>query len=192
MYPTAHLTNVKVSIKCEPVSLHTVLEKAQRRGYLTKERNNFIVFRKEFCCSLFKRKSNTQNNHVNITKIKSLPETDSILEELKLIGVICLPQTLVIDNITGQLNTQSTIDIRKLVTSNLQLAIEKCASDAVIHVKYNNENFPGAFFRIYKKNQKLGTSILFHSGKIVFVGCKQVEHLQCLASLTHAITLLKF
>lgn len=192
MDSTVLLTNVKVSVKCEPISLHTVAETAQRHAYAVKARNNFIVLKKGFCCSLFKTKIGGSHNHVNITKIKSLSHIEKILEKLKRIKIICLPETLVVDNITGQLNIGTAVNLRKLITSNLQCALDKQAKDSLIHVKYNNETFPGAFFRIYQHNRKLGTSIVFHSGNIVFVGCKNMEQLQCLALLTRAIILSKF
>lgn len=128
---------------------------------------------------------------MNVTKIKSLLDIDKILEELQKIGVCCRPELLVVDNITGQLDTQTKIDIRRLVTSNLQLVFDKYAKNISVHVRYNNEKFPGAFLKFFKEDRKLGTSIVFHSGKIVFVGCKCEEDLQCLSLLTHAIILLK-
>lgn len=191
MEPTAVVTNVKISTKCQPVSLHTVLEKAVEHAYRVKENNNFIILKREFCCSLFKRRSGSLYNHVNVTKIKSLLDIDKILEELKKIDVCCRPELVVVDNITGQLDTHTNIDIRRLVSSNLQSLFHKCSSDISVHVRYNNEKFPGAFLKFFKQGRKLGTSIVFHSGKIVFVGCKCEEDLQCLSQLTHATTLLK-
>jgi TATA-box binding protein (TBP) (component of TFIID and TFIIIB) len=44
-------------------------------------------------------------------------------------------------------------------------------------MKYNNEKFPGLFVKF-----KEGTAILFHSGKVVLVGCKNEENLKCLTT----------
>lgn len=192
MMSAATVTNVKISIKCQPVSLHTVLEIAVKNGYAVKESNNFIILKREFCCSLFKRKFGNLYNHVNVTKIKSELEIVKILEELEKIGVFCLSEHLVVDNITGQLDTHTKVDIKKLVTGNLQAVVDKCTNDAAVYVRYNNERFPGAFLKILKQGRKLGTSIVFHSGKIVFVGCKCAQDLQCLSQLTRAIILPKF
>jgi len=41
--------------------------------------------------------------------------------------------------------------------------------------KYNCETFPGLFIK-YKE----GTVILFHSGKVVIVGCRREQDIQCL------------
>jgi len=191
MESTALVTNVKISIKCDPVSLHTVSEKAVDHAYKVKRNNNFIVLKRDFCVSLFKRKLGGLYNHVNITKIRNLANIDKIIGELEKIGVFCRTEFLVVDNITGQLNTRVHIDIRKFVNNNLQSVFDKFTKDISVHIKYNNEKFPGAFLKIFKGKRKLGTSIVFHSGKVVFVGSKCLRDIQCLSLLTHAIILLK-
>jgi len=184
---TATVTNFKISVKCVPVSLDSVVERALEQAYTVKKNNNFVVLKREFCCSLFKRKLGCLYNHVNITKIKSRLEIAGILKELEKVGVYCQHNLVVIDNITGQLNTQTKVDVKKLVTTNLQSVINEIANSYSIVVRYNNEKFPGAFLKIFEKGRKLGTSIIFHSGKIVFVGSKCEEDLQCLSQLTCAI-----
>lgn len=191
MESTALVTNVKISIKCDPVSLHTVSEKAEDQAYKVKKSNNFIVLKRDFCVSLFKRKLGALYNHVNITKIRDFDSIDRIISELKKIDVFCRTEFLVVDNITGQLNTHVYIDIRKFVNNNLQSVFDKYTKDISVHVKYNNEKFPGAFLKFFKEKRKLGTSIVFHSGKVIFVGSKCLKDIQCLSLLTHAIILLK-
>ena len=42
-------------------------------------------------------------------------------------------------------------------------------------IKYNNQKFPGLFITFER-----GTAIIFHSGKIVIVGCKTTKHIKCI------------
>lgn len=185
------VTNVKVSVKCLPISLHTVSEKAFENGFRVRVSNNFIVLKKEFCSSIFKNRSGETLNHVNVTKIRNLCDVEKVFRELEIVGVYCRPEHLVIDNITGQLNTHARINIRKLVSSDIQYLLNKYSDGVSVTVKYNNEKFPGAFLRLFKRGKRLGTSIVFHSGKIVFVGCKREADLKCLALLTRVIILMK-
>ncbi len=54
-------------------------------------------------------------------------------------------------------------------------------------IMYSNQSniwVSGVFF----KQVRVGTIIIFYSGKVVLVGCKTREDLECLASLTHVLT----
>jgi transcription initiation factor TFIID TATA-box-binding protein len=46
------------------------------------------------------------------------------------------------------------------------------------NIKYNNEKFPGLFVKF-----NIGTAIIFHSGKIVIVGSKSIENIECVLNL---------
>lgn len=193
MKSMALLTNVKFSVKCSPISLHTVSSKALEAGYTVIHSNNFLVLKNYFCCTIFNRRAGTPFNHVNVTKIRRLCDITKVLKELENIGVCCRSDLLVIDNITGQLDTRSTVNIRKLVGSKqIKTFLERYTDNITLKIKYHNEKFPGAFLKIFKGARKLGTSIVFHSGKVVFVGSKSEKDLKCLALLTHVIILLKF
>ena len=54
---------------------------------------------------------------------------------------------------------------------------EDALNECFENIKYNNEKFPGVFLKF-----KIGTVILFHSGKLVIVGCKNIENIECLIS----------
>lgn len=184
------LTNIKISLKSSDLSLHTVSNKAHQQGYKVSCRNNFILLRREYLLTIFKNKIGSSVNHINVTKIKVFSEITSILKKLKDLGINCSENSVVIDNITGQLDTSQIINLRKIVTSNIQHIINNYRTDICIRVKYNNETFPGAFLKFSKDRRKLGTSIIFHSGKVIFVGCKTEKDLKCLSHLTHVIILL--
>jgi TATA-box binding protein (TBP) (component of TFIID and TFIIIB) len=66
-----------------------------------------------------------------------------------------------IDNIIATTDTYQQINLRKLLKDqNFKIK------------KYNNEIFPGLFAKFKK-----GTAIIFHSGKVVIVGCKKLHHI---------------
>jgi TATA-box binding protein (TBP) (component of TFIID and TFIIIB) len=57
-----------------------------------------------------------------------------------------------------------------------------CSSGVFKSIKYNNEKFPGLFIKF----ENLGTAILFHSGKIVIVGSKTRNNIECLIQKIYA------
>ena len=87
--------------------------------------------------------------------------------------------SLKIDNITGSIDLKKDINIQNII--NLVFKEEKFSN---IKASYNNEKFPGLFLKV----KEFGTIIVFYSGKVVFVGCKSVTNLECLASLTRVLT----
>lgn len=111
---TAQLTNVKVSFKSEDISLHSVLENSITQGYEVKRRLNFIVLRKNFVFTIFKKSKNNLH-HINITKLRQLSAIEAALADLKILNIHCIANSLVIDNITGQLNIGEKLPIRELV-----------------------------------------------------------------------------
>jgi TATA-box binding protein (TBP) (component of TFIID and TFIIIB) len=86
-----------------------------------------------------------------------------------------------IDNITGSIDLKKEIHIENLINS---IRTSKDRNFKSIKITYNNEKFPGVFL----KQVRVGTIIIFYSGKVVLVGCKTREDLECLASLTHVLT----
>ena len=97
-------------------------------------------------------------NHINVTKIPSVDKIDVAINNLK---AICPVQIVSqsIDNIIATGNLARPINIKKVIN-------QKCFAQT----KYNPEQFPGIFVKFNS-----GTIILFHSGKIVLVGFKQID-----------------
>ncbi len=75
-----------------------------------------------------------------------------------------------IDNIIATLKLDHPIDL-----------VSVCEKKLFKSMKYNNEKFPGLFVKF-----EIGTAILFHSGKIVLVGCKNEKDLECIRSNIYA------
>lgn len=181
------VTNIKVSINCNKVSLDSVLLQCENKQIKTKVYPNFILFESKFVYTIFKNKEINSYNHINITKIKNKLELRESLNQLKTyFGITFIKNTLKVDNITGTLNLQKEIVLKELINYT-----ETYKFDGDIFISYNNEKFPGAFLKVKKENKKIGSILVFHSGKVVFVGCKTIYDLKCLESLILAITFTK-
>ena len=152
------ISNVKVSIKTSPISLNNVLE----INLPLKSYKNYVVVKSKYTYSIFKTNSHLEN-HINITKIPNLKEVLNSIEHLKKYLNFSVKQ-IKVDNIIATLNIQKPIDL-----------VSVCEKKLFESIKYNNEKFPGLFVKF-----KEGTAILFHSGKIVLVGCKTKKDLKCL------------
>jgi TATA-box binding protein (TBP) (component of TFIID and TFIIIB) len=118
---------------------------------------------------------------VNITKIKNFNEIEESIISLRDIGLVADRSSMKIDNITGSIDLKKEIHIENLINS---IRTSKDRNFKSIKITFNNEKFPGVFL----KQVRVGTIIIFYSGKVVLVGCKTREDLECLASLTHVLT----
>ena len=172
------LTNIKVSISTNSISLDSVEKHLKELNSNFKRYNNFIVIRDLFVYTLFRVGKNNLN-HLNITKIKNIDEIEKVLCNLENLGFKIIRNSLKIDNITGSYDLKKEIFLGKVVEK-----INQEEKFKTIKVSYNNEKFPGLFLKV----KEVGTVILFFSGKTVFVGCKSFENLECLASLTRVLT----
>jgi len=154
------IANVKVSIKTSPLSLDIVLLKCQEKNLYCKNYKNFLVVKSLFTFIIFKKNKNNEN-HINITKIPNLDLVSNALSTIKEL-TNCEVISHTIDNIIASTSSEKPLNLQHI-------------SSVFPCVKYNNEKFPGLFVKF-----KLGTAILFHSGKIVLVGVKKEEDIQCL------------
>ena len=168
------ISNVKISIKTSPISLNTVLDLQFKNKKFTNIKNlknykNFVVLKEKYTYSIFKTNSKSEN-HINITKIPNLTEIQESIKHLKKYLDFSL-KTLQVDNIIATLKHKNPIDL-----------VSVCERKLFDSMKYNNERFPGLFIKF-----DVGTAILFHSGKIVLVGCKKEADLQCLTTNIFAV-----
>lgn len=158
------IKNVKISLKLEDISLNTVIEYLTNNNIKFQIKSNYIIINHLYVYIIFKRK-NLLINHVNVTKIPNLNKvedsvknfTENIFKDLKIIV-----KKVNIDNLT------SIYHIKKGI--NLSDIIKKENNN--FKILYNNEKFPGMFLKF-----KVGTLIIFYTGKIISVGCKTVEDL---------------
>lgn len=172
------LTNIKVSIKTNLESLDSVEKKIEKKSLFYKRYNNFIVIKDNFVYTIF-RPGKNKLNHINVTKIKSIDDIDKAIENLNFFGLSIIKSSLNIDNITGSFNLKKEVYLKKVIE-----IIQEDEQFRTIKVSYNNEKFPGLFLKV----KEIGTIIIFYSGKVVFVGCKTLTNLECLASLTRVLT----
>jgi TATA-box binding protein (TBP) (component of TFIID and TFIIIB) len=161
------ITNIKISVKCQNISLDTVKQHLEEDKIFFRVYNNYIVTKDKYTYIIFKKNlKNTDNtSHVNITNIKSLEYLSEAINKLCLFDKNTKLLNYTIDNITVSKNFN-----RKLNISEILLKIPNHIS-----VTYNSEIFPGIFLKF---PQKAGTAILFHTGKCVLLGCKTYANIE--------------
>lgn len=154
------IANVKVSIKTKQLSLDIVLKICHEKELYCNNYKNFLVVKNVYTYIIFKKNKNDEN-HINITKI---PTLDLVSDAIALIQQLtnCFVISKSIDNIIASTCVKKLLDLKEV-------------SKLFSNVKYNNEKFPGLFIKF-----KIGTAIIFHSGKIVIVGAKTEENIKCL------------
>jgi TATA-box binding protein (TBP) (component of TFIID and TFIIIB) len=151
------IVNIKISVKIKPILLTEVTKILTDNSIPYRKFCNFVTFSKGFNFIIFKTGAKGQN-HINVTNLK----VDS---DIKIVENILRDQFNfeIIDVITDNIVAKSSL-LKKI---NLSEIAEK---EEFSEIKYNPERFPGLFIKF-----RPGTCILFHSGKIVIVGCKKVE-----------------
>lgn len=156
------ISNVKVSLKTSPISLDNVLDKFIELNMPLKNYKNFVVLKNKYTYTIFKTNAKSEN-HINITKIPNIEKIEKAIKHLKNFIEFSV-KNVTIDNIIATLNMNRSIDL-----------VLVCERKLFESIKYNNELFAGLFVKFEK-----GTAIIFHSGKIVLVGCKNIENLEWL------------
>lgn len=157
------VANVKVSVKIQATPLDIVLELARANNILAKLYPNYIVLKAKYTFIIFKSSKKNNSNHINITKIPNISAISLAILEIESI-LKCVHFNLSVDNIIASSNLYKPLDLIEIVK---QKSFDK--------IKYNNQKFPGLFITFSK-----GTAIIFHSGKIVIVGCKRISQIKCI------------
>jgi len=152
--------NIKLSVKVKRCSLDIVVKRLQRKKIAFKNFGNFITFNNDFSYVIFRPSSNGLT-HINITKVPKLgsPINKSLSNLSRLLKRAIVSYK--VDNIIA------TSDLRK------KISLHEIAKKKNIDVLYNSERFPGLFLKFNE-----GTTILYHSGKVVIVGCKTVRRIR--------------
>lgn len=167
------VSNFKVSIKSSCLSLDNVSAVIERQGRTVKNFYNFITFEYIYSFIVFKQ-NKFKENHINITKIRTRDEIASALLLLEqIIGKRV--DNITVDNIIATSEAKTSLDLHELALKDFKAK-----------TKYNSEKFPGLFVKY-----PYGTAILFHSGKLVLVGCKSEKKIECLLQEIAAIIELK-
>ncbi len=177
------ISNVKISIKCAKLSLDNVSSIANANNITNSIYTNFIVLKSKFTYIIFKHKNNTgKENHINITKIKNLFDVNEAVTFFTSLFK-CAFTKITLDNISATSVLGKYIELQNILLNIPYFEIElKRKNINLKSVKYNNEIFPGLFLKF-----DIGTLIIFHSGKIVIVGCKKENDIECLVKNIHAL-----
>lgn len=156
------IRNIKLSVKVKRFSLHSVISILRKNKIEFSRFPNFITFNYKYTYIWFKTGGNNLN-HINVTKIPKLSKINQSVSRIKNLFK-CKVLSVVVDNIIATSDLCETVNLRSIIK-------KKCFHK----VKYNCERFPGLFLKF-----STGTIILFHSGKIVIVGCKNKNDIKCL------------
>lgn len=165
---TFKITNIKLSLKTTFILLDTVKRSLKTKQIDFKEYPNYIVIKNIFTYVFFKSGDNSELNHLNITNIKSFERIDKAVDhffEVLLQGLQIFEVYRRVDNISASLNLNLKINLLNVVDFFKNICC----------VSYNTEKFPGVFLKFDK-----GTVIIFHTGKCIFIGCKNISGLKCL------------
>lgn len=150
--------NIKISVKVELTPLDTVIKQLQLINLSYNTYPSYISFHDKYNYIFFQASKN-QTNHVNITRLKSEDDISTAISKLEhIIGKTVISHT--IDNITATYSLNQSLTLEDIIHK-------------FKNVKYNAERFPGMFI----KCSEGGSAIIFHSGKIVLLGCKTTKEI---------------
>jgi|YelNatPaOPRAMG01_1025707.scaffolds.fasta_scaffold20455_5 hypothetical protein len=170
-----NITNFKISLKVLPICLDTVCDIAKKSNICFKRYNNFLVLQNKFTYIIFKNRKGS-NTHINVTKLRIFEDIKESQKFLFSNFLNRLNSNIIfdkIDNITASYDLKKNIDIHQTIQNFKNLC----------EVRYNNETFPGVFLK-----HVCGTIIIFHSGKTILIGSKNITSLQCLINFLNANT----
>lgn len=158
------LKNIKVSLKLDNFDYFLQLASLKKRYPSTVfVHNNFFVLKDKYTVILFKPKRSTNVSHVNITKVKNFEDIGDIKPFLfNLFNCFFVPNSLKIDNLTFIHYLRNEVNLSLLYNT-----FHKSFT-----FKYNNAIFPG----LHYKGEK-GAAIIFHTGKVVIVGCRTLQEI---------------
>lgn len=174
------LRNIKISVKILHFDYNVKIDFLKERynskneANKFKAHNNFIVVNDTFTYILFKPKKKGEECHLNITKICSFDDIQpSINLATKIFECTYNPHSVRIDNMTY------LHYLRKQI--KLGLLFKKYHKS--FQIKYNNTIFPGLHLKT-----KTGSAIIFHTGTVIIVGCKNIKQVSDIISIVEQWT----
>ena len=163
MFTAPSVKNVKIHFKIRAEAIPTLIRgllKNRISSHLVRH-GNLIVLKYKFVFIIFET-----SGFINATGIKSLEEIRKCLKVFRIILNIRKRdiRNITVDNITASGNFDQQLNLYKIrqkihANHNLQKSVL---------ANYNRDIFPGLFL----KYKKIGTIILFSSGKYSIVGIK--------------------
>lgn len=160
--------NIKISVTTGPISLNNVIQCLTLKNIEFKSFLNFVTFKQVFSFVVFKTSANNVN-HINVSRVKNSTDIKTVESALAELFNVPIYKTKV-DNIVSTSNINKELNLSQIVRRKI-----------FENITYNQEQFPGLFVKYNK-----GTVIIFHSGKIVIVGCKSYEDIQWVVTETCA------
>lgn len=169
------ISNIKISFKLNNICLDTVQQVCEEKKINNKKYPNFLVIRNDYTFIIFK-KNNIGTNHVNATKIMSDSNIlDCISSFLNIIDLKNIPiPSWTVDNITSNFSLNKKINLSDFIQNH----------KTFLNIKYQNEIFSGIFIKFQS-----GTAILFHSGNVVIIGCKNKDSIKWIYNQMIALTI---
>lgn len=162
------IRNIKISVKVEAIPLNNAIKQLRENNIEHKTYLNFVTFKNIFSFVLFKPSRNL-TSHINISSIKNkkgIKKSVRLLKSTLAVTVLSLS----IDNIVSTKNLGNLLNLSEIIRQKV-----------FVNARYNPEHFPGLFVKFNR-----GTIILFHSGKVVIVGCKRYRDIRWITCHTLA------
>lgn len=154
-------SNFKISvISCSDVVKNLRAAKNVKVNYWS----NFLTFRSKYAYIIF------LNGHINVTGIRSRSEIEDALREVRHLFRLQPDSELQykIDNICASGYIESELNLPSIYMSVLNHLKDCPLSLSIISASYRPEKFPA-----FHLKTKLGSILLFRSGKFVFVGYRR-------------------
>ena len=157
------VSNVKISCKIRLIDSDEI---SFNTDNVMKRYNNFTVVKEKYSFIVFTKTKQSQNFHVNITKIPSTEHIPKALDELKLvISSEFIIEVFKVENMTCLYQITTEINLLTFY-NNLKLNVDF----EIIQKRYDPEKFPGMFLTLKKCS-----ALIFSSGKIVIIGASSEE-----------------
>lgn len=158
------VSNIKLSCTINLLDEKTIsLNKEVEKSF----HGNFTVVRKKYIYTIFKRRENRDDYHVNITKVPSTSQIETSIEELSnIITNSFIVQSYKIDNMTCSFDAGCHIPLMGVFDDLKKESFVK-------RIRFNPERFPGMFVT-FESN----TILLFSSGKMVIIGAKNIHSVE--------------
>jgi TATA-box binding protein (TBP) (component of TFIID and TFIIIB) len=162
------IKNIKLSLKIQPLDLNSVVSYlSTNKTIIIEKKGNCVIIRNRYgyVYTIF-ISNNKVFSHINITGISLPTFIDHAIDWIK---VVLKPSFTVVEiarcinNITASYTFCRKLNLCHLIT-NLQTNYK---------ISMNREKFPGAVVTFNN-----GIVILFHSGKVITVGCKSIDNLK--------------
>jgi hypothetical protein len=157
------ITNVKVSVKSPSICLDSALKTLTTDKVFYKKFSNYLVIQNVYTYVIFKPKFEKGTSHINITKIPNMGEIENAKLHLGNLLKKEISFAHVIDNITVSTKLDKNCNPKEVI----HLFQKHCK------ITFNQETFPGVFLKF-----PYGTAIIFHTGRCILIGCKNIENIE--------------